>query len=60
MVNADDYLKQTHKHEHPLSDVDKFINEHLLGYPPKNIWDDSWMIGETNAQEQDLPSNEDQ
>lgn len=50
-MNADDYLKQTHSHEHPLGDIDKFINEHLLGYPPKDQ--------ERDAQEQGISSEED-
>jgi hypothetical protein len=51
MVNADDYLKQTHSHEHPLSDIDKFINEHLLGYQPKDQ--------DQDAPEQGISSEED-
>jgi hypothetical protein len=44
----DDLLRLTHKQEHPLDDIDQFINTVLLGYPPKNVWDDTWMTGETN------------
>ena len=44
----EDMLRLTHKHEHPLDDIDEFINTVLLGYPKRHPWDDVWMTGERN------------
>jgi len=50
-----------------MSDIDDFINEKILGYPQKNIWDDNWMIERDNentsewpkgTSESELPSTE--
>jgi hypothetical protein len=44
----DHLLKLTHKHEHPLDDIDSFINKVILGSQERHPWDDVWIRGETD------------
>jgi hypothetical protein len=41
--------------DNALEDIDEFIDTVLLGYPPKNIWDDVWMTGETDDTGKEAP-----
>jgi hypothetical protein len=51
----EDMLRLTHKHEHPLDDIDNFINNVILGYPTRHPWDDVWRTGETDDTRKEPP-----
>ena len=41
------------------SDLEEYLAEIRSKLKQYNLWDDTWMIGENDAQGQNLPSDED-